>query len=595
MGDADHDEGNDAWAVPASNEPLDPAHSVDPETGKDVLTCPTCSRRFVGSIAAGGLKSNFARHLRSHATVDDATARPYACPACGKRFTTSTNLKRHVNTCDPAMLEHVVAGFTRSGGGEQAGRRGRDISATRGSVREAVSVIHSRRCDSRDADSDGDESAVGLGAATSIGSWSAGIKRMRNGIDHRMDHPPSLLSLNQLGGVGGGGRGGFEVVSGGAGIKGAFGIVLPTQMSFSPHLFPQHPLPSSNTSTPDHPPTSGMGAPALAPLSLDTAAIPAPTPARFGLTFDVSTKSRDQLLAEDPASASAVALTPEALHSCPFCEKQFVWRNSLTQHITLHHRSVKESFVCGLCQASLSSRTKLRRHQRYHCPFADRVVDGDNGDQDVELGVTVSEVRTAVPAFPPLTIEAWDLAVAEVSGVGVRPAVTSDVARREPSEADLVPQDTDSVGHASSQQDLMGNRSGSDGGISSRYASPASYTVRQFPNPNFGIVLDTNAPRAKTPFPAEGMGLKTVSFTSSHSVVVGDQHSEALSSTARFGGIIPNRDFHCPICQKVFTERRFLKAHHLRRHNGSVAPPPSEGRIADVSQPAEDEQQQLKS
>ena len=74
-----------------------------------------------------------------------------------------------------------------------------------------------------------------------------------------------------------------------------------------------------------------------------------------------------------PTTQKLAANLAAQLHACPFegCGKSFVWRNSLTQHIHLHHRAVKDEFVCDACQSVLSSMTKLRRHQREHCPFRD--------------------------------------------------------------------------------------------------------------------------------------------------------------------------------------------------------------------------------
>ena len=64
---------------------------------------------------------------------------------------------------------------------------------------------------------------------------------------------------------------------------------------------------------------------------------------------------------------------------CPDCQKQYASQWSLTQHQRRQHWQIRDEVECDACGQLLSSRSKLTRHQRFHCIFR---VESDGGDDE---------------------------------------------------------------------------------------------------------------------------------------------------------------------------------------------------------------------
>lgn len=456
------------------------ASPTSPTPQQDTLTCPTCGKLFVGNISSGGLRSNYNRHLLTHAGgVGNGTStesRPYKCTGCDLTFTTSSNLKRHVQRRHPELMAVVVGSLQRrvSSGGTSSSavsRRRLQQQQQQGGNSSIVSIQASSPLGTSSAvvvEGEKDEvdeqevtEAASNGVSTSVSSVASSTTATVT-IQHfvttaastpttRVASPSSVAScalsspltatttsifMNVMGRTknitvgssdGGWGKPSTPIGSTSGAADAAQNdqnvLILNNDESGdspppSPYVGPQteerplHPHPAGKDDIPhvyDMP----------EPLSLNTKPssatpstfIPATTITVGGNTFapffagiatssgyspplfpkqqqqqhgtptatatvdgsPSSTRTVETTTTTSAKSASASSSTSSSLHLCPFegCKRQFVWRNSLTQHIHLHHREVKDEFICDACQSVLSSMTKLRRHQREHCPFRD--------------------------------------------------------------------------------------------------------------------------------------------------------------------------------------------------------------------------------
>ncbi|CCW70705.1 unnamed protein product [Phytomonas sp. Hart1] len=68
------------------------------------LVCPFCEKRFTGNRSYSGICSNYRRHLLIH-----THERPYKCRYCGAGFTTKPNMRRHIRFVHPLMVDSTYA------------------------------------------------------------------------------------------------------------------------------------------------------------------------------------------------------------------------------------------------------------------------------------------------------------------------------------------------------------------------------------------------------------------------------------------------------------------------------------------------------
>lgn len=78
-------------------------HHRDPNSPATIVafTCPHCSRKFYGDASYSGVQSNFRRHLFTH-----TNARPFPCLYCSMSFLTKQNMVRH---CRFKHLDEISA------------------------------------------------------------------------------------------------------------------------------------------------------------------------------------------------------------------------------------------------------------------------------------------------------------------------------------------------------------------------------------------------------------------------------------------------------------------------------------------------------
>lgn len=275
----------------------DTEQSADPSV--ESLICPTCGKIFAGNNRNGGLRSNYNRHLLTHSDI-----RPYSCTQCDNTFTTSSNLKRHVQRRHPEAISEVLATLRSSSRAPTPARKSTTLLTPTAAKPVAISP------NARAGDLMASIPTEALSRLDSSGDSDTNLLVKR-------ESSPAASAITS---------------------STAFTAPQPNVPVVYDFLTPS-PLLTANRNPPALPPFL-----AFPPTAAQTAT-----------------------LIESPP-------TNTALHGCPHCEKQFVWRNSLTQHIHLHHRQVREQFVCDACQSVLSSMTKLRRHQREHCPFRDDTI-----------------------------------------------------------------------------------------------------------------------------------------------------------------------------------------------------------------------------
>lgn len=75
-----------------------------------------------------------------------------------------------------------------------------------------------------------------------------------------------------------------------------------------------------------------------------------------------------------PLSAAADGIKCQRKYECNLCDKHFVHKSSLVNHIRLH--SGERPYVCGHCGKTFTLSSNLRRHARYHS--GDKPFECDN-------------------------------------------------------------------------------------------------------------------------------------------------------------------------------------------------------------------------
>lgn len=309
-----------------------------------LLECPTCGKAFRGDSSRSGVQSNYRRHLLTHSQV-----RPYVCRCCAAGYTTSTNLRRHMKSA------HRLEGFSvvRQLPAESPPLNIREAVFTDPHAKDVVGTLfYCQYCTARfDRRADRDAHEAGPCAAAALPA--AGAKANREQEEGGPAGEPALAQ---------GPSGAVE-----AAAAGETGSSRTSSVSSSARV-------------------SAVGAPGALDcphccrsfLGVAILKLHVQTCARR-LRRRWSARDRQYPEADDSNNKGSNDGGESNGEAGPRTKIARTEGSTEEEEARTRESGTARVFVCPDCEQELSTRTRLKRHRLYHCPFresdADPLVD----------------------------------------------------------------------------------------------------------------------------------------------------------------------------------------------------------------------------